>query len=303
MPGDAPALQQTPLPGRPPSTSPLKRLPRHGSACGMTKFAKACLLVTVAVSLAIGATAAAVALIQRKRVDQLEAAVCVLRARQALSVGDRVEARALLEQAIRRDRTVEGARGELVRLEFANREFRRAIMLAGEEVALRPKSAAAHTLLGTAFLLSQMPEAAEKELRRALDLDPGQTDAVHNLSQFYRERNQAHLALGILDAYLALRPADHVRRFRRAMILLELGQAETVGQEVRRKLESSSATATDLVAGAGAALALKKPDEARRFLGEAARSLAPADLQAMLQDPKMRALMSPPAPAPAATGN
>jgi predicted Zn-dependent protease len=272
----------------------------------MSKLARPAALLLLALALLLGAGATALALRQRRQIHRLEGMVLVLRARQAMAENNRPEARALLELALARDPAVEGARIELVRLDIAERQPRRATIRANEEVALRPNSALAHMLLGTALVLNEMPAQGEKALRRAVELDPLLPGASLNLSQFYRERDQSHLALGVVEAYLAKRPTEPSFRFRRAMILLELGQGEALAQEVRQKLEARQATPVDLVALAGALLAAKKPDEAQKFLAEASRALPASEFQAMLQDRKLRTLLPkppsatplPPAPPP-----
>ena len=73
-------------------------------------------------------------------------------------------------------------------------------------VRLKPDSAAARTNLATAFLHSGKPELAEEQFRKALELEPRDYDANHNLGEFYIQSKQIAEAVPLLERAQEIRP-------------------------------------------------------------------------------------------------
>ncbi len=145
-------------------------------------------------------------------------------------------------------------------------------------VALDPNSAAAHQLLGQAYLLQNTYEAmgeAKSELVQALALDPNLIWARFYLARIYLDLGQARKAKEQLEAGLSARPnVPHL------LSLLgeanrQLGNPALAAQQNRRALEiDPSFFAARYYLGL-AYLELKQEEEAIRELEAAAKSAQP----------------------------
>jgi Flp pilus assembly protein TadD len=81
-----------------------------------------------------------------------------------------------------------------------------ALDILDEAVKLSPRSAMAYYLLGTAYYRSAFYEEAERNLKRAFELDPNMPSLLLMLANLYIRQQQWANALKYLDAYLLENP-------------------------------------------------------------------------------------------------
>nr|WP_251106673.1 tetratricopeptide repeat protein [Alloacidobacterium dinghuense] len=96
---------------------------------------------------------------------------------------------------------------------------------------LKPDSALARTNLATALLHSGKPELAEEQFRKALDLEPRDYDANHNLGEFYIQSKKITDAIPLLEKAQQARPS-YDNGYDLALAYLLTGQLDNARQLV-----------------------------------------------------------------------
>jgi Flp pilus assembly protein TadD len=96
----------------------------------------------------------------------------------------------------------------LSRFYLRNQRLAEARRLLEELVRLRPRRVSDHVNLGTLLLQLQDDQAAVKELKRALELDANQPQALHNLARHYlARREETAEALALAQRLVRLEPS------------------------------------------------------------------------------------------------
>lgn len=126
---------------------------------------------------------------------------------QLLGQGAESNAVAHLEQALRIAPSHVPAHELLANCYLRKGRWQEAKPILKEWVQLAPQELAAHLNLGTVLLQLKDPAGAE-ELRRALEIEPRQPQALNNLARFYlASRQQLPEALSLSQRLVALQPS------------------------------------------------------------------------------------------------
>jgi len=88
------------------------------------------------------------------------------------------------------------------------------------------RSAMAHNLLGAAYLEKKMPEQAEQEIRKALEMRPRILDAHYNLGFLYEEKKEFNKAIEEYEKEIELNPAAHLAHFSLARLFEQMGYVD-----------------------------------------------------------------------------
>ncbi|MDQ7822450.1 MAG: tetratricopeptide repeat protein [Candidatus Eremiobacteraeota bacterium] len=133
------------------------------------------------------------------------------------------EARELLEKALSLDDTHRGALNSLGFIYYFAGEFEKGVALCQKTVGLYPGDAYAHKGLGLHLAKTGRVAEGVEALKKALILDPGFTDAYHDLAVVYHEQGDFQSARLTLEEGLkkAGTPRQQ-KQFRR--FLEKLGQ-------------------------------------------------------------------------------
>lgn len=121
-------------------------------------------------------------------------------ARVRLRVGDVASAEAALKRAIEVDRTCEDAYLTLARIYRDRGQDQKLFAVWRDLVKHVPNSATGHHALGRAALVRGDVRAAERSLRRAVELEPGAIDARVALAELYQGEGRLADAVAQLDA-------------------------------------------------------------------------------------------------------
>jgi tetratricopeptide (TPR) repeat protein len=91
-------------------------------------------------------------------------------------------------------------------------------------LALKPKNGAALKVLALIYMLSNRPDDAVTELKRAVDDDPRDLELQLQLGMLYRQLKKLHEAIAVFDAALAIDPQHWALRYQRGDTLLSVGR-------------------------------------------------------------------------------
>ena len=103
-----------------------------------------------------------------------------------------------------------------------------------------------HYVRGLALRRLDRPREAERELRRAVDIDPGHADALFNLGAVLDQLGSDEDAEDYLRKAAALQPANPDIRYRLAKVLVKVGNSEAgnaelaMFQELRQRTQQES---------------------------------------------------------------
>ena len=87
---------------------------------------------------------------------------------------------------------------------FRTGRYAEAVSLASRYLETKPESAAAHKILGLCYFMQEHHAEAERELKRATDLDSSDTEALYYLGRLHFTRNDAPEALRIFERLVLL---------------------------------------------------------------------------------------------------
>ncbi len=105
-------------------------------------------------------------------------------------------------------------------------DFRSEIVLWQDTAKKSPRKALVHNNLASAYLAEKMWTPAEAELQRALDLDPGQTDASINLGHLYSQREQWEKARIEFDRAILLGSPKAEAFYNAGLVRIHLNRTE-----------------------------------------------------------------------------
>lgn len=191
----------------------------------------------------------------------------------------------LFKESLELNPNVENAHYQLAFLLVSKEDREGAIIEAEKELKSYPNNAKAVTLIGTLHMLEGNKDEAEESLLRAIEIDPLQRDAVQNLSQLYREQEQASKSVEILTNYLALRPMDAFLQYKLQMSFISGGRVSRIVGPLQRRIDANKANAADYILAMAIQLANSNEKEAHAALSEALKRANTKDIERLLQDP------------------
>jgi predicted Zn-dependent protease len=180
---------------------------------------------------------------------------------------------------------MKNANFQLAFISVAKNEKNSALVLVEKELENYPDNAQALALIGTLQIMDNNFAAAEENLAKAIMIQPGNRDAVQNLSHLYREREQSSNAIEVLEKYLALRPDDGLMQFKYQMSLIAGGRVSRMVTSLQERINAGTATGADYVLATAIQLGNNDVKQAYAALNEALKRAPAQDIQGLLQDP------------------
>jgi arylsulfatase A-like enzyme/tetratricopeptide (TPR) repeat protein len=120
-----------------------------------------------------------------------------------------------------------------------NKDLDQAIASFEQAISVDPEhSSLAHNNLGAAFLEKKLPERAEQELLKALELRPRIPDAHYNLGLLYEEKGDIGRAIEEYKKEIELHPAAHPAHFNLALLYGKTGRLREGVQELQRAIDA-----------------------------------------------------------------
>jgi tetratricopeptide (TPR) repeat protein len=137
-------------------------------------------------------------------------------------------------ESVRLDPANDVARLSLVKALVDLAEFDEALPLIQDYAGRKPEEFEAHYLFGSVYRGLGPYEAAERELKRAVQMDPNHYDVRYNLGFVLRKESKPAEALPHLQKALELHPDSSEVRFRLANVLRALKQTEAARAELKQ---------------------------------------------------------------------
>jgi len=133
--------------------------------------------------------------------------------------------------------TVGNQAGQEKRYEQAVEVFSSGYRRWPEDPQLKNGLASSHLLYGMKVLDEGKHEEAERHLRQAAELNPGDVEAHLNLGRVLHNLSRTTEALAEFDQVLKLDPKTPLARFHRGMVLLALGNPDESIAELTREIQ------------------------------------------------------------------
>jgi Tfp pilus assembly protein PilF len=190
-----------------------------------------------------------------------------------------------LKEALNYNPNLKNANFQLAFISVANDEKSAAIVFAEKELEIYPDSANTLSLLGTVQIMEEDMVSAEKNLKKAIEIEGTNRDAVLNLSHLYRGREQASKASEILEQFLAVRPKDSMAQFKYQMALIAGGRQSRIVNALQLRINSEVATGPDYILATAIQLYNGDTKQAYTALNESLKKSNSQEILALLQDP------------------
>ena len=112
-------------------------------------------------------------------------------------------------------------------------DINRIIQLYQEGLRINPKDHRAHHNLGFVQMLSGQHQAAEKSLKKAIDLDSNHSPSYSKLGDIFSDRNDIEQAIHYYQEGLRVQPNDFITRANLGVALMHKGEIEAAISELR----------------------------------------------------------------------
>ena len=190
-----------------------------------------------------------------------------------------------LKEALNYNPNLKSANFQLAFISVANDEKSAATVFAEKELEIYPDSANTLSLLGTLQIMEEDMVSAEKNLKKAIEIEGTTRDAVLNLSHLHRDREQASKASEILEQFLAVRPKDSMAQFKYQMALIAGGRQSRIVNALQLRINSEVATGSDYILATAIQLYNGDTKQAYTALNESLKKSNSQEILALLQDP------------------
>ncbi len=158
---------------------------------------------------------------------EMKALACLYAGRCSEAIEDGGSAERYYEETIRLDPDSKESYTALSRFYCNANRLDRAGDVIRRRIARDPKDIEAHNDLGVVLYQMDRVEEGITSLRKALELDPGYTDALFNLVEIERNRNNYPAALTLVENFLKVHPEHGKVRFLQKRLRIEARASDT----------------------------------------------------------------------------